>query len=301
MRSSEDSSIIKGIGDDAAILQVTANNQLVVTTDTLVEGTHFVKQAPAYQIGYKLLASNLSDLAAMGARPRWATLNLNLSVIDENWLQDFSDGLFECADTHEVTLIGGDMTRSPTLSMSIQLLGEVPLHESMRRDQAMLGDNLYVTGKLGKAGEALNILLKNQGNHDALSQQQMIDLYQPPSRVKLAIDLRSCVKTAIDISDGLLHELEILCLQSQTGAHVNIDKIPMINQNHWENALTLGEDYELLFTANSIHSDKINEIANEHACPITLIGKITEPPSIHLFQNNHRIAYPKSTGYDHFQ
>ena len=300
-RPSDDSSIITGIGDDAAILQTQSEHHLVITTDTLVEGIHFLSQAPPYQIGYKLMATNLSDIAAMGAQPKWATLNLNLPEINKNWLQEFSNGLFMCADKHQVALIGGDTTHSPTLSMSVQLMGEVTAHHSMCRNSAKPEENIYVTGVLGKAAEAMKKLLLHEGDHEVLSQQQILNLYQPSSRVELAMELRHFVKTAIDISDGLLHELEIICHHSHTGAQLFIDKIPMINEELGLEALTFGEDYELLFTASPAQDAEIIRLAKMFHCPITMIGTITEASGIKLFQNNNEVAYPATTGYDHFQ
>ncbi len=301
MRNSDDSSIVKGIGDDAAILQPTSGYQLVVTTDTLVEGVHFIKHAPAYMVGYKLMATNLSDIASMGATPKWATLNLSLASVNETWLQEFSKGFFKCADQHHVTLIGGDITRTTTLCMSVQLMGEIPDHQALRRNNAQCGDNIYITGTIGKAAQAYSILQQHDGNHDALTQQHIMALYQPTSRVSLAIELRDIAHSAIDISDGVFHELDILCRHSNTGAHIEVDNIPVVDEKTRNEALIFGEDYELLFTADKSSNEKIIALAERYDCAITKIGKITQAPTIKLFSKGEEVPFPISSGFDHFQ
>ena len=300
-RNSSEPSIVKGVGDDAAILQASAEHQLVVTTDTLIEDIHFIKNTPAYFVGYKLMATNISDVAAMGATPKWATLNLNLKSISDIWLQEFSKGLFECADKHHVALIGGDTTRSSVLSMSVQLIGNVPENQATKRSTAQSGDNIYVTGVIGKAAEAFNILQQHQGNHEALTPQQIDALYRPNSRVALAAEWRTLIHAAIDISDGLLHELNIICSQSNVGAQVNIDDIPTIETQDNITSLTFGEDYELLITADKNNEEMIFSLAEKHHCSITKIGTITQSPKVQLHSAGKEVPFPDLTGYDHFQ
>ena len=299
-RPIKDSSVIQGIGDDAAIINPQQGHQLVVTTDTMVEDTHFVRGAPAYEVGYKLMAVNLSDLASMGAAPRWAFLNTTLVSIDEDWLSEFSKGLKECADKHNVSLIGGDTTQGRTLTLSLQLIGEVPEHKSLLRSNVQTEDYIFVTGKIGSAMSALSHLHRENNNHEKLTQHELTALYRPPSRIQFAIELRDLAHAAIDISDGLLHDLEILCRNSNVGAAIDIDKLNIEENISSIEALTCGEDYELIFTANANNESKINELAKKHKCILSNIGKALATNSIQLFEHGKKISYPSISGYDHF-
>lgn len=299
-RNFDDKSIIKGIGDDAAILSTSSECELVITTDTMLEGKHFSKQAPAYAVGYKLMASNISDVAAMGATPRWATLNLTLETLNESWLEQFSNGLYDCANAHNVTLVGGDTTKGSCLNAAIQLIAEVPIGKAMLRSGAHCNDHLYVTGNIGNAASALEFLRNNDFNHKKLSDSQFRALYMPESRVKLALELREIATAAIDISDGLLHELEIICAASHTGAILRIDDIPIHHEIDFLKAIIGGEDYELLFSAPAICAEQIDDLSRKHNCLINCIGEITNNSIIELYHGSKLIPYPKCTGYDHF-
>ncbi len=296
----DDESIIEGIGDDAAIVSSNSNCELVITTDTMLEERHFSKHAPPFSVGYKLMASNLSDVAAMGAVPRWATLNLTLDTLDESWLDQFSKGLHKCADAHNVALIGGDTTKGSCLSVSIQLIAEVPTGRAMLRSGAHGNDKIYVTGVIGNAASALEILRLHNFNHTNLTDRQLSDLYMPESRINLAIELREFANAAIDISDGLLHELELMCTASNTGAILHIDAIPINNELDITKAITSGEDYELLFSAPSNCVEKIKNLSIKHNCLINCIGEMTSNKIIELYHGDKVIPYPECTGYDHF-
>ncbi len=301
-----DNSIIAGIGDDAAIVTVRPNHQLVITTDTMLEGCHFTEKTPPYAIGYKLMAVNISDIAAMGAEPRWATLNLILTHADEEWLEQFSMGLKDCAQSQNISLIGGDTTRGDCLALSVQLIAEIPSNKSMLRSGAQVNDEIFVTGVIGSAAQALEYLQQHNYSHDNLTESQYSALYMPPSRIKLAQDLREVATSAIDISDGLLHELELICAAGQTGAEIQLDQIPLDTVSDGlefdvMKAITGGEDYELLFTAATHHAEAIYSLANKHHCKISSIGKITEDKPIELYQGNQPVNYPESSGYDHFK
>ena len=295
-----DPSLKIGIGDDAAVLTASVDHQLVVTTDSIVAGKHFVNQAPPYAIGYKLMAVNLSDMAAMGAVPRWATLNMTLLSVDENWLAEFSRGLLECANKHNVALIGGDTTSGDTLNVAVQLIGEAPPGSVMLRNNAQINDRIFVTGTIGAAKSALMHLQKHNCCHDVLTESQFTALYQPPSRIEFAIELREFSNTAIDISDGLLHELEIICEASGVGATVNLDKLSVNSDIDLDVAITGGDDYELLFTASSQHMVEITELAQKYHCPLSEIGEIKRAQSIKLYDGDTLIPYPAASGYDHF-
>ncbi len=296
----KDSSVIKGIGDDAAIINPQQGHQLVVTTDTMVEGTHFVKEAPAYEVGYKLMAVNLSDLASMGATPRWAFLNLTLVSVNEDWISGFSNGLHDCSEKHNVSLLGGDSTQGHTLTLSLQLIGQVPENTSLLRSNAKPGDYIFVTGKIGTAMSALSHLQSENNNHNKLTQHELNALYRPPSRVQFAIEVREFAHAAIDISDGLLHELEILCKESNVGATINTDNINIDENITLIEALTCGEDYELIFTASADNESNIYTLAEKHGCNVSHIGKVTDSQHIQLYEHNKEYPYPSASGYDHF-
>ncbi len=296
----DDHSVIEGIGDDAAIVSVSNGHELVITTDTMVEGKHFSKQAPAYGIGYKLMASNLSDIAAMGASPRWATLTLTLNTLNPSWLQEFSNGLLDCAQIHNVILIGGDTTSGDCLNMSIQLIGEVSNGEAMLRSHAQANDKIFITGVIGNAASALDQLRNSEFNHAYLSESQYAALYMPQSRVSLAIELRKLANAAIDISDGLLHELEIICEASNVGATLNLENVPFNNNISIEQAMTAGEDYELLLTIPDHLLKQADLLSKKHNCLLSNIGQITNSNTVELYQGDQLIPYPKYSGYDHF-
>ncbi len=296
----QDDSVDLGIGDDAAVLNPTPGHQLVVTTDSMVENRHFVRQTPAYAIAYKLMVSNLSDIAAMGAIPKWATLNITLTELDHSWLDSFSKGLFDCAKKNNVVLVGGDTTLGAQLNVSVQLFGEVPEGCALARNRARTGDLIYVTGQIGDAAAALGKLKRHNYNHSVLSQRQKEALYMPASRVEVAIALRDTIHACIDISDGLLHELEIICQQSHAGAILNLQDIPVSDDIDLLKAITAGEDYELLFTADSSKTDRIFTLAEQHQCEMSIIGSMTDNHQIKLYKNSQPVDYPECSGYDHF-
>lgn len=293
-------SVAHGIGDDCAIINPSFGHQLVITTDSMVEGKHFVKQSPAYEVGYKLMATNLSDIASMCATPKWATLNLTLTSYDQSWVNNFANGLLDCANQHNIALVGGDTTKGNHLVLSLQLIGEVPSNSATLRDKAMPGDVIYVTGTIGCASDALKHLVENNYRHSSLSNQQISALYRPPSRINVAVALRHCINACIDVSDGLLHELEIVCNRSHTGAKLMLENIPIQEGSEIMLSITGGDDYELLFSADPKHSHEIAQIAADTGCMISPIGNITEGHDITLTLNSRPIDYPKVSGYDHF-
>ena len=256
-RPSSSPAIVRHIGDDSAVLLPTPDTQLVVTTDCMVEGRHFSSQSPAHAIGYKLMAVNVSDLAAMGATPRWAMLSLTLSCVDEDWLADFSCGLFECADRYAIELVGGDLTAGEQLNMNLQLTGEIAIDQALLRNNAQVDDDIYVSGEIGHAGAALKKLIEANYEHSVLNECEMMALYYPSAQIQLGQGLCMLAHACIDISDGLLHELEIICKQSQLGAEINLEQIKSSPQLDTLQAITLGDDYQLLFTAGSDMQEQI--------------------------------------------
>lgn len=246
--------VLLGIGDDAALLQVPINQLLVLSMDTLVEGVHFPVDTLPFNIGYKALAVNLSDLAAMGAEPAWITLALTLPTLDATWLKDFAEGLFSLAKQFNVQLIGGDTTRGP-LTITIQAHGFVPSQKVLSRQGAKIGDKIYVSGTLGDAGLGLQVALKKCDLTDDDKQVVLQRLNAPTPRVELGMLLREFASSAIDISDGLLADLSHVLKASQVGAHIIVEDLPLSSILHklpsekaHELALTAGDDYELCFT-----------------------------------------------------
>ncbi|MEM7304932.1 MAG: thiamine-phosphate kinase, partial [Pseudomonadota bacterium] len=278
------------------------HHQLVASTDSMVEGRHFLASTEPYLIGQKLMAVNLSDMAAMGARPKWITLNLTLPSIKEDWLSSFADGFCKHAKLSQVSLVGGDLTRGTELNVSAQILGEVPTGQSLLRSGADENDQVYVTGMIGGAGSALSTLLKHEGDHSQLSEHQIKALYQPTSRVELGIELRDYATAAIDVSDGLLHDLELLCQASQVGADLGLDAIPVDKNIDCMDAIITGDDYELIFTAPEKFKNAINALAKSTSCPITSIGKLNQNSGcVNLFKDNKQVSSPKVSGFDHFE
>ena len=219
-------SSVLGVGDDAALLQVNAGMELVVSSDMLVSGTHFFADADPYLLGHKVLAVNLSDLAAMGATPRWATLALSLPNVDEAWLAQFSAGFFALAQQYQLDLVGGDTTRGP-LNVCVTIMGEVPVQQALRRDGAKIDDDIWVSGSLGDAALALMHL---QGQVQ-LSEDDFAAcakaLHQPPPRVALGLALRGIANSAIDVSDGLVADLGHILQRSEVGAEIEVDALPV--------------------------------------------------------------------------
>ena len=215
-----------GVGDDCALIAPPAGCELVVSTDMLVEGRHFFQGAQALALGHKSLAVNLSDLAAMGAQPIGFTLALALPAVDETWLAAFSQGLFALADQHDIALIGGDTTKGP-LTICVTVLGQVPFGKALRRDAAIVGDDLWVSGTLGDAKLALSAL-QNRVQLDPSALAQAAErLHRPEPRVALGLALRGIAHAAIDVSDGLLGDLGHILKRSAAGATIDADALPL--------------------------------------------------------------------------
>ena len=295
--------VILGIGDDAAILK-TSSQDLIITTDTLIEEVHFPKNTSAFDIGFKALAVNLSDLAAMGATPAWITLALTLPEINEVWIEQFCQGLFVLMQRYHIQLIGGDLTRG-RLSMTIQAHGFSPAQQALRRDNAKTNDLIYVTHTLGDA--ALGLLYATQklhSNDPALINYALTRLNRPEPRIAIGEKLRGIAHTAIDISDGLIADLGHILDRSQLGAIIYVDSIPLSTPlrsavpyfQALELALRGGDDYELCFTIPPAKKNLLD-------FPCTCIGEIIETPELHLL-NKDKSQYTSHhyaiSGYQHF-
>jgi len=305
-RENKDTSIALNIGDDAAIIKPPLNEQLVITTDTMVKNSHFTSQTTPYEIATKLVAVNLSDVAAMGAVPKWATLTVTLEDVNESWLQSFSEGLFAYLDRYKVALIGGDMTKGKETNVAMQLIGVAPENHELRRKGASLDDDIYVTGEIGLAAHAVQLIYDNNRQaasmpeNELLTNDQKKALYAPEPRLDIGVALRTIATSAIDISDGLLHEINILCEHNSLGAALKLDDLPIAQDCEMKLALTGGDDYELLFTAHKNARDKIDVIAQRCNCVISRIGSMHDHPEIMLSYCGEEYAMPESLGFDHF-
>ena len=297
--------VLLGIGDDCAILQVPQGKQLVVSTDTLVSGVHFPENTPACDIGYKSLAVNLSDLAAMGAEPAWATLCLTLPEENPDWLAEFVKGFSELLEKNHMQLVGGDTTRGP-LSISVHVSGFVDKDKAFRRDAAKPGDLIYVTGSIGDAGLGLKKLLGDIES-DALS-ECIVKLNHPVPRNEVASELTEICCCAIDVSDGLLADLGHIIEASQCGAEIFLDQIPLSNELiafygdtvDMNQVLTSGDDYELCFTLNEKYKNKIDDIRKQLNIEISCIGKITAGDQLRCLDINNELVEIKKSGFQHF-
>jgi thiamine-monophosphate kinase len=285
---------LMGVGDDCARVRVGEGMELAVTTDMLVEGRHFLPGADPRALGHKSLAVNLSDLAAAGARPRWATLAIALPAADEAWLQAFSSGLFALADRYGVDLIGGDTTRGPLLTIAITALGEAPSGKALTRAGARPGDDLWVSGQLGGAALALM--------HPEIAAAAS-RLHEPQPRVELGQALRGIASAAIDVSDGLAGDLGHVLERSGVGAVVRYDRIPKdpcfgkLADETLERQCVLsgGDDYELLFTAPKEKRTSVEKMPD-----VSRIGEIVAGESLQILDRDGK-PIPHKGGFDHFR
>lgn len=293
-----------GVGDDAALLRVADGKELAVSTDMLVSGTHFFPDADPFLLGHKTLAVNLSDLAAMGAVPRWATLSLSLPSVDEQWLQRFSEGFFALADDNGVELIGGDTTRGP-LNLCITIMGEVPRGKALRRDGAKVGDDIWVSGKLGQAALGLANLQGKFKFYGEVRDECLKALHQPQPRVSLGLALRGIANSAIDISDGLLADLGHILERSNVGAEIEVEALPIVDDGVEKEvaqqcALAGGDDYELCFTAPESQRDVLMALAEQLKFPLTRVGHIKATLGCVVRDGEGKAMKIEKCGYDHF-
>ncbi|MCL1887097.1 MAG: thiamine-phosphate kinase [Betaproteobacteria bacterium] len=295
-----------GIGDDCALLTPGAGMQMAISCDMLVSGTHFFADTDPQQLGHKSLAVNLSDLAAMGAKPVAFTLALSLPSSDEKWLQSFSEGLFALADKHHCELIGGDTTRGP-LNICITVFGEVPVNDAMQRNHAKAGDDIWVSGTLGDARAALAFLKGEASLDPNMVKPALTRLQMPQPRVELGMAIRKLAHAAIDLSDGLIGDLSHILNRSQVGATLNIDALPygQILQNQTRDfqlqcILAGGDDYELCFTAPSSSRNHILDVARQTETAVTLIGAIEKTPGLRLVNAKGEAQAFSGKSFDHF-
>ena len=288
-----------GVGDDGAIIHPAPGMELVVSTDMLVSGTHFLPDANPEDLGWKTLAVNVSDMAAMGAQPRWALLAAALPAATESWLEKFARGFFACAEEFDVDVIGGDTTRGPR-NFCVTILGEVPAGQALLRSGARPGDQVWVSGKPGRAALGLAHL---QGRH-ALAEpaECLAALHRPRPRVALGLALRGLATAAIDVSDGLLADLEHILDESGVSASLCIPDLPPPGIER-DCLLAGGDDYELIFTAPAERGTDVADLAHALGLTLTRIGGIQSgvPPRLTLTSAEGEAIDIGARGYDHFR
>jgi len=298
--------VLLGIGDDCAVVLPTEHQNIVVTTDTLVEGVHFPKSTAPRAIGHKAVAVNLSDIAAMGAKPSWLSLAITLPEIDYDWLTEFCAGVFTLCEFYNVQLIGGDTTQGP-LSITITAQGLTPENGYLSRSGAKTGDWLYVTGDIGDAALALKYLNGEVTVDDSFVEQIKTKLDYPKPRVLVGQALREYVSAAIDISDGLMADLGHICQASNVGANIILDAVPLSKAMHdsllFDDAINLaltgGDDYELLFTVSEDNKVGMETALSHVGTTVTCIGQINASNTITTTLNNKPVTI-HSTGFEHF-
>jgi thiamine-monophosphate kinase len=299
--------VVVGIGDDAAILEPKEGHQLALATDSLVASVHFPDEANAYQVATRSLCVNLSDMAAMGATPKWFTLALTLpkQLATAGWLQNFSQGLAEVAKQYNVALVGGDTTAGP-LTISITVAGELPAGEGLCRGGAQAGDSIYVSGTLGDGAAGLFQLTQHS---ETISERLLQRFYSPLPQIELGVGLRDYATACIDISDGLVADLGHLCKASGFGAAIKSDLLPIhseLKDNHSDQvlewALSGGDDYQLCFTLPEAKQTAFETWVKQANIMVTKIGNMT-----HLQHNQEYIwldnqaLFAGTGGYTHFK
>jgi thiamine-monophosphate kinase len=288
LRTNVDQAVILGIGDDCALIQPRGDEEIAITSDMLVEGRHFFVGATPEQLGRKALAVNLSDLAAMGAKPTGFTLAIALPTVDHAWLEAFSKGLFAIAKEYSCPLIGGDTTAGP-LTISITAFGSIPTGKAIRRSGAKAGDDIWVSGTVGDARLTL-AALRHEISLPAKDLQKIEHrMHNPTPRIELGIQLRNIASAALDVSDGLLGDLRHILKQSQVDAEIQLDQLPKSATLQKQNvsiqnqfAACGGDDYEICFTAPSSQRENIQAISKSIGLPLTIIGKIVSKKDVEV-------------------
>lgn len=296
-----------GVGDDGAVLQLRDGYDLVVTTDTMVAGTHFFPDVDPRALGHKLVAVNISDLAAMGAEPAWLSLAMTLPKVDDDWIKAFAAAFSETADYYNCQLVGGDTTRGP-LTLSVVAKGLVPHGKALSRSGAKVGDYVYVTGTLGDAALGLRLCqgqVEVSKKHSAHILQRF---HYPTARVALGQALRTIASSAMDLSDGLYSDIQHLLHRSKVGVSMDIDKLPLsqaLRDSCDMNtaialALSGGEDYELLFTVPENKKGTLDVLLSPYGVPVTCIGRITGVAGkLELKSGDQPFVY-EHHGFEHF-
>jgi len=295
------------VGDDAAVISIPEGMELAISVDTMVAGVHFFADVSPAKLAHKILAVNLSDMAAMGAEPKWATMALSISKFDNNWLKSFSEALKTAADHFKVQIIGGDTTQGP-LNLSITIMGLLPVSKGLHRSNAQIGDDVYVSHYLGDAALGLAVLqdkVELNGDHCDLA---IAALETPQPRVELGQSLLSIANSCLDISDGLVGDLMHICDRSDVSIKLIAESLPLSDAyraylasgGNLDLALNGGDDYELAFTANPQQREKIAMISKRENILLTrvgeVVGKLEDAVSVSL----NGVKYSPANSYEHF-
>ena len=297
--------IITGIGDDGAVLNIPSGNKLVVSTDTSIEDIHFPAAASPEDVGYRALAIALSDLAAMGARPSHVMLNLSVPKYDSSWMEQFSSGFFQLVDQYHMALIGGDTVKGP-LNIGVTVFGLVDQASCLTRSGAQVGDGIYVTGTLGDAALGLqkaNLKLSKNSRYLFFRNRYL----RPTPRIETGHALLNHATSAIDISDGLITDLSHILRASSVGAQINLEFIPLsapykrqLSKIGWNFAISHGDDYELCFTLPPGNEEFLDALRKQTSVTIQRIGVVTEEAGLRIVGSDGESFTPKNIGYSHF-
>lgn len=312
-RQQKDEQLILGIGDDAAIIRPQAGFDLHISSDMLLAGKHFFADVLPADLAHKILAVNLSDMAAMGAKPRWILLSAALPYLDANWLQPFCDAFFDMAKRFGVTLIGGDTTQGDW-AFNITIIGETKTGQGLKRSGAKIGDDIWVSGQLGLAAAALSVCQHQLQLPPAIMTVCEQKLLRPEPRVMLGQRLLDIAHAAQDISDGLAQDIGHILNASQVGACLQVDQIPTLpalqqwaqvseanEQQLQQWILAGGDDYELVFTAPASSRQTILTLGQSLSVAVTRIGQITASPSLTLVDKQQQAVTLVRSGFDHFR
>jgi len=296
------------VGDDAALIRPAAGMQLAISTDMLVAGTHFFTDTDPTDLGWKTLAVNVSDLAAMGAVPRWVVLAASLPAADESWIAAFASGFFACAEAFDIDVIGGDTTRGP-LNLCPTIFGEVPVGQAITRSGARPGDDLWISGAPGRAALGLGLLRGEVTLTDDDRSDCLAALHRPQPRVALGLALRGLATAMLDVSDGLFGDLGHILEQSKVGALIDFAALPLDPleaacgdpERAFQACTAGGDDYELLFAAPAERRAELGALAGSLQLPLHRIGAITPATDrLQLRERDGRLRTLLASGYDHF-
>lgn len=302
-----DDSLVEGVGDDAAVMRPPKDHLLVQSSDTLVSGVHFPDDAPAGDIAFKALMVNLSDIAAMGARPLWFTLALTLPEVNEAWLRSFSEVLRDLSEQKGVVLVGGDTTSGTELALTITITGAVKEGEQVLRSGASVGDLVFVTGNIGDG--ALGLALWQERITSVINAEPCLErFYRPVARSELGVSLGPLASAMIDCSDGLFADLGHILERSGCGAEILLSSVPVseslesIASDDQARAAMLngGDDYELILCAPAKAKEQILSSASIHDCPVTQIGEITHASGLRVVDDEGQELNVFESGYRHF-
>ncbi|WP_282066208.1 thiamine-phosphate kinase [Vibrio rotiferianus] len=307
-RQSQRKDVHLAAGDDCALVKAPDNVQIAISTDTLVVGTHFLADANPAWVAHKALASNISDLAAMGATPAWVSFALTMPEPDEAWLAPFCDAFFELADYFGIQLIGGDTTKGP-LSLTLTVQGFVPEGRALTRSGAKVGDWVYVTGNLGDAKAGLDVILDGSLRSRIAAQQLEKAHYLSTPRVLAGQALVGLASAAIDISDGLISDIKHILKRSDVGVSLDVSQLPISSELvqflddkvcAQQYALSSGEEYELCFTVPEQNNGSLQSALSHAGCKVTCIGQIRPKGTFELHDDNQPLDWDL-TGFDHFK